>query len=63
MFISHVESGKAVKSSVYSATTMGIPGFLLRGVFGALWPSNRDLLLITEPCFTDKIRMTIAAFA
>ncbi len=26
----------------------------------ALWPSDGDLLLITEPCFTDKMCMTIA---
>ncbi len=28
-----------------------------------LCPSDGDLLLITEPSFTDKMHMTIAAFA
>ncbi len=64
MFISHVESMKAVKSSVYSAAAE----LLLRGIFGV---SARErplslegaLLLITEPRFTEKMRMTIADFA
>ncbi len=29
----------------------------------ALFPSDDDLLLITEPSFTDKMRMTITALA
>ncbi len=29
----------------------------------ALCPSDEDLLLITEPSFTDKMHMTITAFA
>ncbi len=70
MFISHVESVKAVKSSIYSDAAIPFPGSLLLVVFGvstylesALWPSNGDLLLIIEPCFTVKMCMTITAFA
>ncbi len=54
VFISHV---KAVKSSVYSAAAIGISLFFLAVVYlEFLWPSNGDLLLITEPCFDDKMR-------
>ncbi len=55
MFISHVESMKAFKSSVYSAA-----GLLLGGVFvvflreSTLWPSDGDLLLITKLGFTER---------
>ncbi len=61
---SHVESMKAVKCSVYSAAA----GLLLRAYLefqqeSALSHSDGDLLLITEPSFTDKMHMTIAAFA
>ncbi len=53
VFISHVESMKAVKSSVYSATGDFLDFFC--GAYleflrkSALWRSGVDLLLITEP--------------
>ncbi len=55
---------KAVKS-VYSATAIGTPGFLLRvGAYvefpleSFLWPSVGDFLLITEPGFTKRYAWT-----
>ncbi len=65
MFISHVESKKAVQSSVYSATAIGISWISSAGriwSFRARAPSGlrmEKVLLLTEPCFTDKMRMTV----
>ncbi len=58
---------KAFKSSFYSATAIGIYWVLFCRAYldfpreSALWPSDGDLLLITELRFTDKMRMKIAA--
>ncbi len=45
---------KAFKSSVYSATTIGTSWISSAGRIEGLWPSDGDLLLITEPCFTER---------
>ncbi len=59
--LNRTESMKAVTFSIYSA--IEISWIFSVGHFklceSTLWPSDGDLLLITEPCFTDKMRMTI----
>ncbi len=52
MFIGHAESMKAVQSSVYRDLLVFFCGVYLE----FLWPLDGDLLMITEPCFTDKMR-------
>ncbi len=60
VFIRHVESMKAVKYSLYSAAAIThFLGFVCVAYLefpreSALWPSDEDILLIRELCFTEK---------